>query len=92
MKYFVLEYEVVDGFLEKRAPFRDAHLRLVRAAHARGEIVMAGALGDPPAGALLVFHGPSAYAAEEFARQDPYVINELVIRWQARSWHLVVGP
>jgi uncharacterized protein YciI len=92
MKYFALQYEVVDGFLEKRAPFRDAHLRLVRAAHARGEIFMAGAVGDPPAGAWLVFRGTSADAAEEFAREDPYVINGLVTRWQAGTWHLVVGP
>ena len=92
MTYFALQYEVVDGFLEKRAPFRDAHLRLVRAAHARGEIVMAGALGNPPAGALLVFQGASADAAEEFARQDPYVINGLVTEWQARPWNLAVGP
>jgi hypothetical protein len=36
------------------------HLGLVRAAHARGELVLAGALGDPPDGALLVFRADSA--------------------------------
>ncbi|HET9704500.1 MAG TPA: hypothetical protein VFP85_10725, partial [Vicinamibacterales bacterium] len=54
MPYVALIYEVVDDFVNKRTPFRPAHLKEVRDAHARGELVMAGALGDP-AGALLVF-------------------------------------
>jgi uncharacterized protein YciI len=90
MSYCVLEYDVVDDFAARRAPFREAHLALVRAAHARGEVVLAGAVGDPPAGALLVFRAPVA-VAETFARQDPYVINGLVTRWTVRPWHVVVG-
>ena len=92
MKYFALLYDTVDGFRERRAPFRESHLALVRDAHARGEILIAGAMGDPPAGALLVFCGESGSAAEEFARRDPYVIEGLVVRWQVKPWHVVVGP
>ena len=47
MPYFVLSYEVVDDFVNKRTPFRPAHLKEVRDAHERGDIVMAGALGEP---------------------------------------------
>ena len=54
MPYFALTYEVVDGFADKRLPFRPQHLQLARDAAARGELVMAGALGEP-VGALLVF-------------------------------------
>lgn len=71
MVYFALHYEVVPGFRERRLEFRDAHLRMVRGAHERGELLMAGALGDPPDGALLVFRGDSAAAVEDFARADP---------------------
>ncbi len=92
MKYFALLYDTVDGFLERRAPFRETHLALVRDAHARGEIFMAGAMGDPPAGGLLVFRGDSGSTAEEFARHDPYVTQGLVVRWQVKPWHVVVGP
>jgi hypothetical protein len=81
----------VEDFVTKRAPLRDEHLRLVRAAHARGEIVLAGALGDPPDGALLVFRAESPAVPEEFARGDPYVTNGLVIEWQIRPWTVVVG-
>ena len=47
MGYYLLLYEVVDNFLERRAPFRQTHLELVLQAHARGELVMAGSFRDP---------------------------------------------
>jgi len=89
MKYFVLTYDVVDDFHARRAEFRQEHLRLVRDAHERGDLTLAGALGDPPDAALLVFHAPSSSVAEDFARNDPYVINGLVTRWRVRPWSVV---
>jgi uncharacterized protein YciI len=92
MKYCVLEYEVVkDNYVERRAPFRELHLRLIRDSQGRGEIVMAGALGDPPDGALLVFKAPAS-VAEDFARNDPYVVNGLVTNWVVRPWNVVTEP
>jgi uncharacterized protein YciI len=91
MKHFALMYDVVDRFAERRMPHREAHLALVRSAQARGELVMAGALGDPPDGALLVFRGESADVADRFARADPYVLQGLATRWQVRPWNVVVG-
>ena len=92
MSYFVLAYDVVDRFVERRAQYRDEHLRLVRECHARGQVIMGGALGDPPDGAMLIFKGDSPHVAEEFARADPYVTNGLVTHWQIRPWNVVVGP
>ena len=91
MKYFALQYEVVENYVERRAPLREEHLKLLREAHARGEVVMAGALGDPPDGALLVFRSESPSTAEEFARHDPYVTRGLITRWTVRPWNVVVG-
>jgi uncharacterized protein YciI len=91
MPYFVLSYSVVENFVDRRMPHRPEHLRLIREAHERGEIVMAGAVGDPPEGGLLVFRADSAATAEEFARRDPYVTNGLVTRWEVRRWNVVVG-
>lgn len=91
MKHFALFYDVVGGFITKRMTYREAHLRLVHGAHDRGELVMAGALGDPPDGALLVFRAPDASVAEAFARNDPYVINGLVTGWHIRRWNVVTG-
>jgi uncharacterized protein len=92
MAYFALFYrEVVPDFFARRALFREEHLGLARAAHARGELVLAGALADPPDGALLIFKGNDSKAAEEFVHKDPYVLNGLVKRWEIRPWTVVVG-
>jgi hypothetical protein len=64
---------------------------MVREAHARGELMLAGALGDPPDGALLVFRGETPEVAERFARADPYVTNGLVSHWRVRPWAVVIG-
>lgn len=90
MSYYVLQYEVVDDYANRRIPYREDHLRRVREAHARGELPIAGALGDPPDGALLVFQGGGPGIAEDFARTDPYVINGCVTSWRVRQWNVVV--
>ena len=86
----MLTYDVVDDFVNRRLPFRPAHLKEVRDAHARGALVMAGALGEP-AGALLVFRGVDKAVAETFATADPYVNQGLVKKWTVRPWTVVVG-
>ena len=53
--------------------------------------MLAGALGDPVDGALLVFRGKDAAIAENFASHDPYVVNGLVTRWEVRPWNVVIG-
>lgn len=84
--YYMLLYDVVPDYLERRAAFRESHLALVRAAHARGELVMAGALHDPVDGAVLVFKTNNPSVPEEFAKHDPYVLNGLVTNWRVRRW------
>ena len=89
--HYILFYDVVDDYVEKRAQFREAHLRLGREAHGRGELVLGGALADPVDGAVLVFKGTSPEVAESFAKADPYVINGLVKSWRVRKWVTVIG-
>lgn len=87
---WVLCYELVDDYLERRAPLREAHLRLAREGHERGELLLAGALADPSDRALLIFAGDSPAAAEAFARADPYVREGLVTSWRVRQWNEVL--
>jgi uncharacterized protein YciI len=91
MPYFVLFYETADNYTERRAPFRSQHLELAREAHARGELLLAGALADPADGAVLVFRTADRSTVEEFARRDPYVLNGAVRKWQVRPWTVVIG-
>jgi uncharacterized protein YciI len=89
--HFLLFYDLVDDFVAKRAPYRAAHLALAKEAHIRGELVLAGALADPPAGSVFVFRGPTAEAAERFAAKDPYVQHGVAKGWRVRPWTTVVG-
>src|SRR5437870_3985984 len=89
--HYLLFYDVVDGYIEKRRPFRQAHLAYCREAVERGELILGGAYGDPNLGALLLFRAASPDVAEAFARSDPYVANGLVTRWRAEPWTTVVG-
>jgi uncharacterized protein YciI len=89
--HFLLFYDVVPDYLARRTPLRATHLAHARAAHARGELVLAGALADPADGAVLLFRGDSPAAAEAFAAADPYVTGGLVTRWRVRAWVTVVG-
>lgn len=88
--HYILFYDVRDDYVEKRAAFREAHLRLAKQASERGELVLAGALEDPTDGAVLVFRGSPEVAAA-FAEADPYVINGLVTAWVVRKWATVIG-
>ena len=89
--HYLLMYDVVEDYVTRRTPLRAAHIGLARAAVARGELVLGGAL-NPPEGVVLLFRGDSPAAAEAFANADPYVQNGLVKSWKVREWTTVVGP
>ena len=91
MKYFALIYYVVEDFISRRTAFREQHLQLIEKANRRGDLLLAGALGDPVDRALLVFRAPDRSIAEDFARNDPYVMNGLVTRWEVQPWAVVIG-
>lgn len=89
--YYILFYEYVADILERRAPYRSEHLAAAHAAHARGELVLAGALAEPVDRAVLVFKVDDPQVIETFVRNDPYVLNGLVTAWQIRPWTVVIG-
>lgn len=89
--HFILFYDYVDNVVERRAPFRDEHLKLAREARGRGELLLAGAFADPVDGAALVFQADSQKAVEAFATRDPYVKNGIVTSWRVRPWTVVIG-
>jgi uncharacterized protein len=91
MGYYALFYDVVENFVERRAPYRKEHLKLADEANRRGELVLAGALAEPADGALIIFRGDDPNVASSFAKNDPYVQNGLVKTWEVRPWTVVVG-
>lgn len=91
MAHFLLIYEFVDDYLERRGALREAHLTHAWATADRGELVLAGALADPVDRGILLFEGDGPEPAEAFAAADPYVTEGLVVSWQVRRWSTVVG-
>lgn len=64
---------------------------MLRAAHERGDVVLAGALAEPVDRGVLVWRADDTRVVEDFVRDDPYVTNGLVTSWTVRPWTVVVG-
>jgi uncharacterized protein len=84
----LLHYDYVQDILERRTPHREAHLAWAARWKEEGRLVMAGAVGDPPTGALFVLR--EGADAEAFVRDDPYVAADLVTAWRVEPWNVVV--
>jgi uncharacterized protein YciI len=87
--HHILFYEYVENMRERREPYREAHLARIREKRDAGRIVMAGALGDPPHGAAIVFRNVAPGEVEQFAREDPYVQAGLVTARRVERWNVV---
>ncbi len=94
MKHFLLFYDYVPDYMEKRGALRPAHFAHAMPYVERGELRLGGACTDeagPPLG-VLVFKIASREAVEDFARRDPYVLNGVAASWRVREWTTVAGP
>jgi uncharacterized protein len=91
MGYYLLEYVLVDDYLTRRAALREEHLALAREAQRRGDLILAGALAEPPDRAVLVWRTDDRSVIERFVDSDPYVRNGLVTSWTTRPWTVVIG-
>jgi uncharacterized protein YciI len=92
MKHFLLFYDYVPDYIERRAPYRATHFAHAVAAEQRGELFLAGACTDDggPIG-VLVFKTMERATVEDFARADPYVLNGVTTGWRVREWTTVLG-
>jgi uncharacterized protein len=87
--HHILFYDYVDDMAERRGPYREAHLARIAAERKAGRVVMAGALGDPPHGAAIVFTACGPETIERFAASDPYVEAGLVTGQRIERWNTV---
>ena len=88
-RLLALGYEYVPHIRERREPYRAAHLAHVAEWQERGELVIAGAVGDPPVGALFAFEVDEVARVEEFVATDPYVVAGLVTSSRIEPWTIV---
>lgn len=89
--HYLLCYDFVPDYPERRAQYRNEHLKLAWEAQERGEIVLAGALVEPMDMGVLLFQADSPQPVERFAQADPFVIHGLVKSYRVRQWNTVVG-
>lgn len=87
----LLLYDYVPDVLERRAPHREAHLARIAEWIARGDMLMAGALGDPPTGAAFVFGDVPEHEIARFADGDPYLAAGLVTGRRILPWTVVAS-
>jgi len=73
MKFVILGYDGPEGEA-KRKIHRPAHLANLEPLAQQGRVVLAGPLTDK-VGSLMVLEFESQAEAEQFANQDPYMVN-----------------
>ena len=90
MKY-VLFYESADDVMSKAPEHFPAHLARLQEFHARGALLMVGTFANPQKeGSMAIF--TTREAAEEFVKDDPFVLNGVVRDWQIREWDEMLAP
>lgn len=87
----ILLYDYAPDVLERRAPHREAHLARIAEWIGGQGMLSAGALGDPPTGALFVFGDVPEDAVAEFADGDPYLAARLVTARRILPWTVVAS-
>ena len=90
MPKYILFYESADDVRSKAPRFVEAHRARWAEFHARGSLLMIGPFTDPPDGAMAVF--TTREAAEDFASEDPFVLNDVVAKWHVREWNEALTP
>ena len=85
---YVLLYASADDVASKAPAHYPAHRARLQEFHERGTLVGAGTFGDPQAqGSMGIF--TTREAAEEFVREDPFVLGGVVRSWEIREWNVV---
>lgn len=89
--YYILFYEFIEGYLEKRTPFRQEHFNHLKEYIQSEKLRLAGAFADPADSAALVFKVDEKDLIEDFVKNDPYYKNGLIINYKIREWTVVAG-
>jgi uncharacterized protein YciI len=87
-KYLMIYEATPDGLAKARAYF-PAHRDRLDAFQARGTLLMAGPVLDGTGRAFGVF--TTREAADEFIREDPFIVHGVVARSTVAEWNEVLA-
>ncbi len=85
---YVLFYESAPDVLEKAPLHFEAHVEHFQRYVAAGTLERVGTWADPREGAMSVL--TTREAAEDFAANDPFVINGVVSSYRIAEWDEVI--
>ena len=71
--------------MEKARLHFPAHKARLDAFQARGDLIAVGPWADPREGAMAIFR--SRAAAEEFVKEDPFVVNGVIASHEIKDWN-----
>eukprot|EP01041_Mallomonas_annulata_P004604 gene4604-9149_t len=89
-KNFALVYSYAPDILEKRTPYRPAHLALWEDLLKKGVLVAGGAF-NPPEGGMFIVKASSKADIEEYVKMDPYKDAGLITDVKIMEWNVVIG-
>jgi uncharacterized protein YciI len=89
---YVLFYESGEDVASNAPPFFPAHKARLDEFHDRRSLLMVGTFEDAQQnGSMAIF--TTREDAEEFARDDPFVVHRVVARWRVLEWNeILAGP
>lgn len=88
MKYVLLYESVMEAGAKAPADLQ-AHQARMAEFHSRGSLVMAGSFTNAEDGAMGVF--TTREAAEEFIKEDPFVVHGAIESWHITEWDEALG-
>ena len=71
--------------MEKARAHFPAHKARLDAFHAKGDLIAVGTWADPREGAMAVFR--TRAAADEFMREDPFIVHGVVGSHEIKEWN-----
>jgi uncharacterized protein YciI len=81
---YVLYYQSSPDVLAKAPLYGEAHRARWKQFLDNGTLLMIGPFANPKEGAMGIF--TTREAAENFAKEDPFVLNGVVSHWVIREW------
>lgn len=85
--FFETRYDSLEDAISKAPDVIAAHLARSNELHAQGTLLLAGAFlrtSKEQLGTMAIC--TTREAAEEYARNDPFVLNGMVSTWYIREW------
>jgi len=89
--HFILTYQTVKNFNDRKQRFRSKHLELVKSYYQQRKLIMGGALLEPNDAALLIFKCDGLAEVEAFVEKDIYYQKGLILEYSIRQWSVAIG-